>query len=212
MKPENHPMVCDTCGTIGTEDDGIEVGGECAHDDCNGTIRSTLIDRICEALTDDGDEYALDDARTLRLKIEPEYEIHPMDMWSDDCYGKVAPVEWSRWERKQMPRPDGFDGRARKLYGSTQGECYWWQPPADVGDERLPELQSLVHDILTMGFYSIGIELIEGHDAYRRDIVREAVWLGGVEPLQNDESSKGYYAEIIREQVEELLAIIEGES
>lgn len=29
---------CDTCGTIGTADDMIAVGGPCAHEDCNGTI------------------------------------------------------------------------------------------------------------------------------------------------------------------------------
>jgi hypothetical protein len=32
-------MVCDTCGTVGTVDDLIEVGGECAHDWCEGTIK-----------------------------------------------------------------------------------------------------------------------------------------------------------------------------
>ena len=29
---------CDTCGTIGNADDGIEMGGECAHDDCAGIM------------------------------------------------------------------------------------------------------------------------------------------------------------------------------
>lgn len=35
---DNYTMQCDTCGTIGTEDDLIEVGGECAHEWCDGTI------------------------------------------------------------------------------------------------------------------------------------------------------------------------------
>jgi len=34
-----YPLECDTCGTIGTPDDGIEPGGPCAHDWCDGTIR-----------------------------------------------------------------------------------------------------------------------------------------------------------------------------
>lgn len=32
-------MQCDTCGTIGTQDDLIEIDGECAHDECDGTIQ-----------------------------------------------------------------------------------------------------------------------------------------------------------------------------
>lgn len=31
-------MICDTCGTVGNEDDGIDVGEECPHDDCEGSI------------------------------------------------------------------------------------------------------------------------------------------------------------------------------
>lgn len=31
-------MICDTCGTQGTRDDGIEPFGECAWEWCNGTI------------------------------------------------------------------------------------------------------------------------------------------------------------------------------
>ena len=169
----------------------------------------TLVDRICEALTDDGDEYALDDARTLRLKIEPD-DISPLDIWSDDCYGKIESIDTYRSMRfgERVQRPSGFNGRARKLVGSVQGEYYWWQPPADVTDEHLPALQRLVESIVQEGFYSIGIELVDGHDAYRRDIVREAVWLGGIEPRQGNMFNgepRDYYADIIREQVEEML-------
>lgn len=35
----SYSMECDTCGTIGNVDDCIEVGGECAHEWCEGTIR-----------------------------------------------------------------------------------------------------------------------------------------------------------------------------
>ncbi len=40
--PTDQPMRCRTCGTVGTIDDGINLGGECAHDECDGTI---IIDR-----------------------------------------------------------------------------------------------------------------------------------------------------------------------
>lgn len=214
---QRYPMTCSACGRSGTEDDGIEIGGECIEEDCDGTILSSvamLVDRICEALVDDKDEYALDDTRALRLRIEPD-DISPMDLWQPECYGKIAPVEWSRWENKQLPRPDGFDGRARKI--ETRDGGWWWQPPVDVSDEHVPLLMSLVTSVIREGFWSIGVELIDGNDAYRRGIVTHAAWVGGIEPMQgygNDEravASRAYYAEMIREQVEELLAQIEGE-
>ena len=31
-------MICGTCGTVGTADDLMEIGGECAHDWCDGIM------------------------------------------------------------------------------------------------------------------------------------------------------------------------------
>lgn len=38
----SYPLVCNTCGSIGTADDGIEIGSECPHDWCDGTIVANL--------------------------------------------------------------------------------------------------------------------------------------------------------------------------
>lgn len=34
----SYPLTCDTCGTSGTVDDGIEIGGPCQYEECDGTI------------------------------------------------------------------------------------------------------------------------------------------------------------------------------
>lgn len=36
---EYEAMACDSCGTVGNKDDGIEIGGECPWETCDGTIR-----------------------------------------------------------------------------------------------------------------------------------------------------------------------------
>jgi hypothetical protein len=37
-----YPLQCKTCGCVGTEDDGIELGGECVTENCSGTVVRTL--------------------------------------------------------------------------------------------------------------------------------------------------------------------------
>ncbi len=172
------------------------------------TREQTLLDRICEALTDDGDEYALSDHQMLRLKIEQDESS--VDMWSDDCYGNLALVEWPRHGGHEKPRPEGFNGRARKIQ-ANRSDAYWWQPPADVNDAHVGDLMQLVTSIVREGFYSVGVELMDGTDAYGRSIVTHAQWLSGIEPMagtweqERYAASRAYYNDTIREQVVELL-------
>lgn len=40
----NYPFACDTCGCVGTEDDGIEgIGDECPDLECSGTIVANVV-------------------------------------------------------------------------------------------------------------------------------------------------------------------------
>jgi len=140
---------------------------------------------VLEALADDGDTAELDDGRTLRLRIESD-PSDVRDLWSDDCYGAVAWVEDRPRNDYGYPpdRPEGFDGNAEKLGIGRGYDRFWWQPPADVarGTEQFRALRTLVSDLLEFGFSNVGLEVLEGENAYHEAIVVNAAWLGGVEP------------------------------
>lgn len=167
------------------------------------------------SLTDDGDTIELGDGRTLRLRIEND-DTPVMDQWSDDCYGRVEwidPHAIARWQDRTgnyngAPRPAGFDGNAEKLHLSLppngSSDYYWWQPPADVPrtSEHFRTMRAAVEELLTWGYYSVGVELLDGTDAYGRPIVANAAWLGGIEPNYGS-----YLAEVISDLVAELEVI-----
>jgi len=37
-----YPMQCTTCGCVGNEEDGCEVGGECPTEGCDGIVTAAL--------------------------------------------------------------------------------------------------------------------------------------------------------------------------
>lgn len=162
----------------------------------------TLADALAD-LTQDGDTIEMGDGRTLRLRIEQD-ECQVSDLWPDDCYGAVAYAENSPSGYRDYPRdrPEGFDGNAEKLHVGRGYDAWWWQPPADIrrGTDTFTMQRRLVSDLLEYGFYSVGIELLDGTDAYRRPIVANAAWLGGIEP----NPSASYLAEVISDLVAEL--------
>ena len=144
------------------------------------SVRADLL----ESLAEDGDTVELENGRALRLRVQSD-ECDVMDLWSDDCYGRIAFVS-GRTNVYGYPqdRPEGFDGNAEKLsYG--RGDDAWWQPPADIkrGTEQFQTCRRVVRDLLEFGFYSVGLELLDGTDAYGRPIVVNAAWLGGLEPM-----------------------------
>lgn len=171
------------------------------------------LERDLSALNDDGATLELDDGRTLRLRIETDQD------WSiddSDCYGRIG---WGETNEGGNPvRPAGFDGGAEKI--DTLGGPVWWQPPTDLmiqrGTAEWSAYRSFLGDLISFGFKSVGLELLEGEDHYGRPIVVGAAWLGGIDTLDQpwavrDERGEpqyvqnGYLAEIVSELAAEVL-------
>lgn len=186
----------------------------------NATVE---LPEILDELTDDGDTVELDDGRTLRLRIESSDEsflfVHKdgtLDT-NDECYGTFA--FYDTRERNcgsygYPVRPDGFDGNAEVLR-SNGGDPLWWQPPtgdyalidpdtgkpARRGSDTFRQLRSHVLDLLEFGYSAVGVEVLDGKDAYGRPIVVNHAWIGYVEP-------EGYatWKDTLRGIVSDLLA------
>lgn len=157
------------------------------------------LDAIARELNYDRDEYELDDGRVIRFRVEQD-SSDVMDMWTDDAYGKIAPVETHRYSDYEAPRPDGFNGRARKI--SLRDESYWWQPPADVPDEQIAKWYQTARQLLEEGFYSFGVELRDEDGS-----VIDDEWMGGVEPsaLGWDADAHDYRRDLLGDLLIELM-------
>lgn len=142
------------------------------------------------ALTDDGDVFELADGRSLRLRIADDQDASINDY---DCYGKV---EWIQRGRHQAPRPSGFDGKARKLWGSS--DPFWWQPWDGATDEQIAEAAERIKELAEYGFKLVGLELretlLDGRK-FEHTIVVDTAWIGGVD---------AFYPELIGELASEL--------
>jgi hypothetical protein len=154
------------------------------------------------SLSADGDTIELDDGRKLRLRIEAD-DTSVMD--SELFYGEFAWVERSRDYVHATPRPEGFDGNAEKLW-TAGGDQYWWQPPrgdyelsAKRGSKEFDEFRELIRDLMSWGFKQVGLELLDGVDAYHRPVVKEAQWLGGIDSLEG-----GYLADVLSDLLAEI--------
>ena len=127
--------------------------------------------------------YRLADGRIVRVSLGPDYDSNIQD---DDSYGRLAwPVRTrsSEWTGRTS-RPEGFDGNAEILRGG-QHDPIWWQPPVDIprSSPEFSHLRVALEDILSYGYATLVLELLEGTDAYGRWIVRESTALGGIEPF-----------------------------
>lgn len=154
------------------------------------------------SLADDGDTVELPDGRTLRLRIEPDQDS---SAWGEDFYGEFALVERDRWTGRDLPRPDNFDGNSEKMQ-LRDGDPFWWQPPrgdyelsAKRGSKEFAEFRQAVRDLVEFGFTSVGLELLDGVDAYHRPIVKDAQWLGGVDSLEG-----GYLQDVLSDLLAEM--------
>ena len=153
-------------------------------------------------LTGDGDTFELEDGRTLRLKVEPDDDSSIMDEQGEGVWcGRLAWVNRDRWTGHDAPRPDGFDGRARKLQRNS-GDPIWWQPPEDLDADNIVAMSKTLLDLLEYGYCGVIVELCDGEDAYHRPIVVKTASLWGIEPFPD----KDYLAEVVRELVEEVLS------
>jgi hypothetical protein len=149
------------------------------------------------ALGDDGDIFELADGRSLRLRIEVDQDTEIND---SDCYGKV---EWIQRGHHRDPRPEGFDGRARKLWGAS--DPFWWQPWEGATDAEIAEFVPRIQELAEYGFKLVGLELREtllDSRKFEHTIVVDVAWIGGVD---------AFYPELIGELVAELRAQVEEE-
>lgn len=151
-------------------------------------------------LDHDGATVDLPDGRTLRVRVETDHDTTIDDF---DCYGQTAWVEYDRDTGSASPRPDGFDGRARKLH-AYGGDAFWWQPPFDMGMADDPETvrknADLVVDLVSFGFKGVILEMLDGEDAYGSPIVRGVASVWGV-----DDTAEEYVRDLVGELATELL-------
>jgi hypothetical protein len=160
------------------------------------TMTETQLD--LSELQDDGDTLTLDDGRVLRLKVEPDDCARIED--DEDFFGKFAAPVKNR-DTGREDRPVGFTGNAEKLHYGPGYYSIWWEPPRDIkrSDEHFKEFRSTVLDILENGYCIIGLEILQGEDAYHRPIVVAAEFLGG-----NDSWSVEHIQEVVRDLAGEL--------
>jgi hypothetical protein len=130
----------------------------------------------------------------FRARFTSDYDTSFNDF---DCYGKVS--EYFVYWRGHEPRPDGFDGSARKIEVDRSGYV-WWQPPKDgpkVDTEEFKELALLVGRILMYGYQTLWVEKLDDEGN-----VVDSNNLGGVDPVEPDSE---YIRGMVEEQIEELL-------
>lgn len=142
----------------------------------------------------DGDTVELLDGRTLRIRIESD-TIDPFD-WSD-CWGRVAHIP-NRYDGRRDPRPEGFDGAARKV--RTGRDAFWWQPWHGATAEEARDAVPRIVDLLAFGLSIVFVEILDGCDAYGSPIVRDVASLGGIEPFADGD----YRASIVADLASEL--------
>lgn len=145
-------------------------------------------------LRDDGDTLQLWGGQTLRLLITTDdggFTINDFD-----CYGRT---EWVNKDGLgRHTRPECMNGDARVI-DTGRGAACWWQPPADVAAEYIPSILKEVLGIHQFGFQIYTLELLRGADVYGRDIVVEAVTIGGIEPFIDSSYSDSVIRDLLND-------------
>lgn len=141
----------------------------------------------------------------LRLIVDPDEHASILD--EEDWCGKLEPISGSNWFDYPPTRPNGFDGRARKLRVGPSGDGWWWQPPADLADEHLTETARSITDLMEGGYYVITAEwLLASSDTAEIDLGGASI--GGVECSADGE----YLQTLIESQIEEAWETIDFEA
>lgn len=173
------------------------------------TMTPTLTDLAAELIDRDPSPGAptranLPDGRHLTLSLEVDEWSDPLDDMGDGTWtGRVEFGIRDRWTGRDR-RPDGMDGRARKL-PTRSGESLWWQVPADVPDESIREMGAAIADLIEYGYSIVTVHLWETVQDSRGNDHRVEVGaasLGGIEPFPDHT----YLYEIASELVGEVLA------
>ena len=146
---------------------------------------------------------ALADGRTLVMVMDYD-DANPMDDMGEGFWtGRVEFGIRSRTTGYDH-RPDGMDGRARKLQ-TRDGDPIWWQVPDDVPADAIPTMARNIADLLEYGYLAVGVKLREtvtdSSGGAHTVTVREA-WLGGIEPFPDTE----YLADMAADLIAEVLA------
>jgi hypothetical protein len=145
-------------------------------------------------LLKDGDLLKLDNGRTLRLRMEPDFDASINDYDSDGTV-EWTHNDWNGWNH----RPALFTGRARKLE-TEHGSSLWWEPCADLTEEQITAEFPLIRALARFGFQRVILELLDGTDAYGRPIVVQVASLSGIEWDADD----GYIQDVVADLLSEL--------
>lgn len=150
------------------------------------------LETIVEALDDDGASVECD-GRVWTVRTEPDEWTNIMDGDAGDWYGELSwdgPRNAYGWHT----RPDGMDGRARKIMHDRDA-AIWWEPPADVTDaDMLRTMARQLRDILEYGYNVVVVETDDGRFAA----------LGGVEPFADGPYLAGIVGELVDEIAHEI--------
>ena len=173
------------------------------------TTTPTLTDLAAELIDRDPSPGAptranLPDGRHLTLSLEVDEWSDPLDDMGDGTWtGRVEFGIRDRWTGRDR-RPDGMDGRARKLRVGRGGDPVWWQVPADVPDESIPAMGAAISDLLEYGYLTATVHLWETVTDSRgkpHTVEVASASLGGIEPFPDHT----YLHEIASELVGEVL-------
>lgn len=133
---------------------------------------------------------------TLTVEHDPFWSIFDDGDW----LGSFAAVQQTRWSGYDAPRPEGFDGRARKLHVGRSHDGVWWQPPADIVDtDAINSMRREVLNLLEYGYSIVAVEWTNRVDGKGRPLNDIGYSLGGA-----SESQIGAALEDIIGEVESL--------
>lgn len=173
-------------------------------DDLAGTLSIELGDYPIPGDTAEADVDGADLMVRVRLEHDPDTTL---DDYDEMIYGRLAYIQ-----NNYMPqRPDGFDGRARKLW--TGGDVYWWQPPSDLEAEQLGALADVVTSILEYGFTGVWAEVYgTARDAYSREYQVEmaTAYMGGFDPMDKYATSQDVLADLVGDALHQAMQLSEA--
>lgn len=160
------------------------------------------LDEVLETLTA-GRTVDLGGGELLRVVVAPDCDWHVAD--DADWYGALEPVTANTWQARNYyggcdTRPDGFDGRARKV---GRDRSWWWQPGEWFTDDTIEHFAHRLTELLEYGADLVTIEWCRGTDAYGAPVVAAWSALGGVTDTGD--------ADVMRDVLTDLLADVSGQ-
>lgn len=158
-------------------------------------MNTNELSELAHALVKD-ESANLEQGYSLRFSVEPD-DLNPLDDMGEGTWsGRVEEVAFGRTQPAE--RPEGFNGRARKI----QNGFYWWQPPESLPDCDLDKVQGAIENLLNYGYCAVIVELLHATEAHGAPMLVETSAVGGVEPFRSDDDM----ADIVTDLLAELLA------